>query len=73
MAIALRGVSWYSLASTSSATSHVFTIPAGTVAGDCLVLAFVTNGVATQVSTAKVRNYLLMPDQMMRYAEVWKK
>ena len=64
MAIALRGVSWYSLASTSSATSHVFTIPAGTVAGDCLVLAFVTNGVAvnsltgwtTQFTTSVVTN-----------------
>ena len=34
---------------------------------------FIRNGAATQVSTAKVRNYLLMPDQMMRFAEIWKK
>jgi len=34
---------------------------------------FIRNTVATQVSTAKVRNYLLMPDQIMRFHEVWKK
>ena len=34
---------------------------------------FVYNGVARQVSSTKVRNYSLMPDQMMRFAETWKK
>jgi peptide/nickel transport system substrate-binding protein len=34
---------------------------------------FIRNGVATQVSSSKVRNYLLLPDNMMRFAETWKK
>jgi peptide/nickel transport system substrate-binding protein len=34
---------------------------------------FVRNGVATQVSSTKVRNYLLLPDNMMRFAETWKR
>jgi peptide/nickel transport system substrate-binding protein len=34
---------------------------------------FMTNGIATQVSSTKVRNYPLYPDDMMRFAEVWKK
>jgi len=34
---------------------------------------FIRNTVATQVSTAKVRNYLLMPDQIVRFHEVWKR
>lgn len=34
---------------------------------------FISNGVSTQVSSNKVRNFLLMPDQMMRFHEVWKK
>jgi peptide/nickel transport system substrate-binding protein len=33
---------------------------------------FVSNGIATQVSTNKVRNYLLLPDNMFRFAETWK-
>jgi peptide/nickel transport system substrate-binding protein len=34
---------------------------------------FISNGVATQVTSAKVRNYLLLPDGMFRFAETWKK
>jgi peptide/nickel transport system substrate-binding protein len=34
---------------------------------------FVSNGVSRQVSSNKVRNFFLMPDQMMRMHEVWKK
>jgi peptide/nickel transport system substrate-binding protein len=34
---------------------------------------FISNGVSRQVSSNKVRNFLLMPDQMMRFHEAWKK
>jgi peptide/nickel transport system substrate-binding protein len=34
---------------------------------------YISNGVSTQVSSNKVRNFLLMPDQMMRFQEVWKR
>lgn len=46
---------------------------ANQIIGEDAPYLFVSNGVARQVSSAKVRNYLLMPDNMMRYAEVWKK
>ena len=46
---------------------------ANQIIGEDAPYIFVSNGVATQVSTNKVRNYFLMPDQMMRFAEVWKR
>jgi peptide/nickel transport system substrate-binding protein len=46
---------------------------ANRIIADDVPYIFIRNTVATQVSTAKVRNYLLMPDQIMRFHEVWKK
>ncbi|MGH2585107.1 MAG: ABC transporter substrate-binding protein [Dehalococcoidia bacterium] len=46
---------------------------ANQIIGEDAPYIFVSNGVASQVSSNEVRNYFLMPDQMMRYTEVWKK
>jgi peptide/nickel transport system substrate-binding protein len=46
---------------------------ANQIIGEDAPYLFISNGVARQVSSNKVRNYLLMPDNMMRYAEVWKR
>ncbi len=46
---------------------------ANRIIADDVPYIFIRNTVATQVSTAKVRNYLLMPDQIMRFHEVWKR
>ena len=45
---------------------------ANQIIGEDSPYIFVSNGVASQVSTNKIRNYLLMPDNMMRFAETWK-